>query len=135
MDFEGIVSVKIGKIIFNFINKYIFVFKQLNVQLLTTKEGLSAQFTVATQEARDLLMKGLEGLKESLTSHGIGVDNVSVKVSEGEKSEYKQDWTEQDGSRGGNKKQDQPSQEEKEKGLFEKMMAEKNKNDNENGNV
>ena len=108
---------------------------KVDIQLLTTKEGLSAQFTVATQEARDLLMKGLEGLKESLTSHGIGVDNVSVKVSEGEKSEYKQDWTEQDGSRGGNKKQDQPSQEEKEKGLFEKMMAEKNKNDNENGNV
>lgn len=106
---------------------------KLDIQLLTTKEGLSAQFTVATQEAREILMKGLDGLKESLTSHGVGVDNVSVKVAEGQKSEYKQDWTEQDGSRGGNKKQDQPNREEKEKGLFEKMMAQHN--EEENGNV
>lgn len=106
---------------------------KVDIQLLTTKEGLSAQFTVATQEARDLLMKGLEGLKETLTSHGVGVDNVSVKVAEGQKSEYKQDWTEQEGSRGGNKGQDQPNKEEKEKGLFEKMMAKNN--EEENGNV
>ena len=106
---------------------------KVDIQLLTTKEGLSAQFTVATQEARDLLMKGLDGLKETLTSHGVGVDNVSVKVAEGQKSEYKQDWTEQEGSKGGNKRQDQPNREEKEKGLFEKMMAQSQ--DEENGNV
>ena len=106
---------------------------KVDIQLLTTKEGLSAQFTVVTQEARDLLMKGLDGLKETLASHGVGVDNVSVKVAEGQKSEYKQDWTEQDGSKGGNKRQDQPSREEKEKGLFEKMMAQSQ--DEENGNV
>jgi len=106
---------------------------KVDIQLLTTKEGLSAQFTVATQEARDLLMKGLESLKETLMSQGVGVDNVSVKVAEGQKSEYKQDWTEQEGSRGGNKGQDQPNKEEKEKGLFEKMMAKNN--EEENGNV
>lgn len=106
---------------------------KVDIQLLTTKEGFSAQFTVATQEARDLLMKGLESLKETLMSQGFGVDNVSVKVAEGQKSEYKQDWTEQEGSRGGNKKQDQPNKEEKERGLFEKMMAKNN--EEENGNV
>ena len=110
---------------------------KVDIQLLNTKDGLSAQFTVATQEARELLMKGLEGLKETLTSHGVGVDNVSVKVAEGQKSEYKQDWTEQDSSQGGNKKQDQPNREEKEKEKFEKIMAQnnKNENENENGNV
>ena len=97
---------------------------KVNIQLLTSKEGLTAQFTVATQEARDLLMKGLDGLKETLTSHGVGVDNVSVKIADSQKSEYRQDWTEQEGSRGGNKNQEQPNREEKEKGLFEKMMAE-----------
>lgn len=97
---------------------------KVNIQLLTSKEGLTAQFTVTTQEARDLLMKGLDGLKETLTSHGVGVDNVSVKIADSQKSEYRQDWTEQEGSRGGNKNQEQPNREEKEKGLFEKMMAE-----------
>ena len=106
---------------------------KVNIQLLTTKEGLSAQFTVATQEARDILMKGLDSLKEALSSQGVGVDNVSVKLSESQKSEYKQDWTEQEGSNGGNKGSSQYNREEKEKGLFEKMMAQTL--EDENGNV
>jgi len=106
---------------------------KVNIQLLSTKEGLTAQFTVTTQEAKDMLMKGLDGLKETLTNQGVGVDNVSVKLADTQKSSYNQDWTEQEGSRGGNKGQGQPNREEKEKGLFEKMM--KQTNDNENGNV
>ena len=106
---------------------------KVNIQLMSTKEGLTAQFTVMTQEARDMLTKGLDGLKEALGTHGVSVDNVSVKVADSQKSEYKQDWTEQEGSRGGNKGQGQPNREEKEKGLFEKMMAQTT--ENENGNV
>lgn len=107
---------------------------KVNIQLLTTKEGLTAQFTVTTQEARDLLMKGLDGLKETLASHGVGVDNVSVKVADSQKSEYSQDWTEQESSGGGNKDRKNPDREEKEKGLFEKMMAQTTEQD-ENGKV
>lgn len=106
---------------------------KVNVQLLTAKDGLTAQFTVTTQEAKDLLMKGLDGLKESLLSHGVAVDNVSVKITDTQKSQYNQDWTEQEGSRGGNKEQERSNKDEKEKGLFEKMMA--NITDEENGNV
>lgn len=106
---------------------------KVNIQLMNSKEGLTAQFTVTTQEARDLLMKGIDGLKETLSAHGVGVDNVSVKVSDSQKGDNDQNWTEQDGSRGGNKGQGQPNREEKEKGLFEKMMAQTDKK--ENGNV
>lgn len=106
---------------------------KVNIQLLTAKDGLTAQFTVTTQEARDLLMKGLDGLKESLLSHGVAVDNVSVKVADAQKAQYDQDWTEQEGSRGGNKEQGRSNKDEDEKGLFEKMMA--NITDEENGNV
>ena len=95
---------------------------KVDIQLLTTKDGLTAQFTVTTQEARDLLMKGLDGLKDTLTSHGVGCDNISVKVSDTQKSEYEQDWTEQENSEGGNKEQKQQNRQEKEKGLFEKTM-------------
>lgn len=106
---------------------------KVNIQLLTTKDGLSAMFTVTTQEARDLIMKGLDGLKDSLLSHGVGVDNVSVKVANPEKTEYKQDWTEQEGSNGGNKGHKNPNKQEQEKGLFEELMAQTE--DKENGNV
>ncbi|MBQ7764455.1 flagellar hook-length control protein FliK [bacterium] len=106
---------------------------KVNVQLMSTKEGITAQFIVTTQEARDLISKGLDGLKEALGNQGVAVDNVSVKVADSQKSEYKQDWTEQEGSRGGNKGQGQSNREEKEKGLFEKMMAQTV--EEENGNV
>ena len=106
---------------------------KVNIQLINTKDGLTAQFMVTTQDAKDLLTKGLDGLRESLTAHGVGVENVSVKLNNTQKSENNQNWTEQDGSRGGNKGQDQPNREEKEKGLFEKMMAQTE--DNKNGSV
>ena len=106
---------------------------KVNVQLLSTKEGLMAQLTVTTQEAKDILMKGLDGLKDTLLAQGVNVDNVSVKVADTQKSEYEQDWTEQEGSKGGNKGQRNPDREEKEKGAFEKMMAQTL--EKENGNV
>lgn len=106
---------------------------KVSIQLLTTKEGLTAQFVVTTQEAKDMLSKGLDGLKETLASQGVGVENVSVKIADSQKSEYNQDWTEQDGSRGGNKKEQQSNREEKNKNLFEKMMAQTT--EDENGKV
>ena len=51
---------------------------KVSVQLINTKEGLSAQFTVATQDAKNLIMKGLDGLKDSLLAQGVNVDNVTV---------------------------------------------------------
>ena len=95
---------------------------KVSIQLINTPEGLSAQFTVATQEARNLIMKGLDGLKDTLISHGVGVDNVSVKMNESQETEYNADWTEQEGSRGGNKEQgSQRGRQEKEN--FENMMS------------
>lgn len=104
---------------------------KVSIQLINTKEGLSAQFTVATQEARNLIMKGLDGLKDTLMSHGVSVDNVSVKINDAQKSEYNADWTEQEGSRGGNKEQGS-QKEQRGKKQFEQMMS---FIENENGKV
>ena len=106
---------------------------KVSVQLINTKEGLSAQFTCATQEARNLIMKGLDGLKDTLLAQGVSVDNVSVKLSESQEAEYNADWTEQEGSRGGNKEQQgskEGSKDERER--FEQMMSFAQ---DENGNV
>ena len=107
---------------------------RVQIQLINSSDGLSAHFTVGSNEVKDLLMKGLDGLKDTLASHGVGVDNVSVKVSNTQKEADTPDWTEQEGSRGGNKGQSQPDREEKEKGLFEKMMAQTDE-EFKNGNV
>ena len=104
---------------------------KVSIQLINTKEGLSVQFTVATQEARNLIMKGLDGLKDTLMSHGVSVDNVSVKINDAQESEYNADWTEQEGSRGGNKEQGS-QKEQRGKEQFEQMMS---FIENENGKV
>lgn len=106
---------------------------KVSIQLINTEEGLSAQFTVATQDAKNLIMKGLDGLKETLLAHGVNVDNVTVKLNEAQDSEYNSDWTEQEGSRGGNKEQNQNRQN-KEQEDFEQMMSFE-KDSIENGNV
>ena len=105
---------------------------KVNLQIINSKDGLSAQFTVTTNEARELLMKGLDGLKENLLTQGVSVDNVSVKVSESEEA-YDADWTDKQDSEGGNKGQSRQNREEKEKGLFEKTISESLKN--KDGNV
>ena len=104
---------------------------KVSIQLINTKEGLSAQFTVATQDARNLIMKGLDGLKDTLVSHGVSVDNVTVKLNETQESEYNTDWTEQEGSRGGNKEQN-PQREQRDKEQFDRMMS---FIENENGKI
>lgn len=97
---------------------------RLNIQIMNTKDGLTAQFTVTTNEARELLMKGLDGLKENLITHGIGVDNISVKIAESEESSYNPDWTEQENSENHSQEQHKQRREEKEKNLFEKTIEE-----------
>lgn len=95
---------------------------KVNLQLVNARDGLMAQFTVTTQEARDLLMKGLDGLKESLLAQGVSVDSVTIKLEEAD-SENAFDWTEREGSKGGNKHHHAGKQKEDAKN-FEQMMFE-----------
>ena len=104
---------------------------KVTVQLVKSAEGMSAQFTVSTAEAKEVLMKDLNNLKDTLTAQGVNVENVSVKLNDTQKSSYNQDWTEQEGARGGNKEQKE-QQKQKDKNLFEQMMAE-SENDLKNG--
>lgn len=99
---------------------------KVSVQLINTNEGLSAQFTVASQDARNLIMKGLDGLKDALAANGVSVDNVSVKLNDTQESEHNADWTEQEGSRGGNKEQGSQRGQKEEQEFEEKMSFAQN---------
>ena len=101
---------------------------KVSLQLVNLKEGLIAQFTVTTQDAKDILMKGLNGLRESLLSQGISVDNILVKLEESSDGETQYDWTEQEGSRGGYKQQGSQKQQKEQEKPFEQMMFELNNN-------
>ena len=99
------------------------------LQLINSKEGLVAQFTVTNQDVKNILMKGLAGLRESLISQGVSVDNVTVKLADAGDSEYSGDWTDAEGSRGGFKEQN-PKHQKDDKKQFEKMMFEIENNGN-----
>lgn len=53
---------------------------KINLELVSTKEGLTAQMTTDNPQVKEALDKSLDGLKESLGSQGINVNSVSVKV-------------------------------------------------------
>ena len=101
---------------------------KVNLFLSNTSDGIMAQFTVTTQDAKDILLKGLNSLKESLLAQGINIDNVTVKLEDAD-NDYRPDWTEQEGSKSGYKHQGAKKQKENEK-PFEQMMFEIENNDN-----
>ena len=93
------------------------------LQIMNTKDGLSALFTVNTTEARNLLMQGLDGLKETLLTQGVSVDNVSVKLNEAQESEYNADWLEQEKEDGAQQERNKNSKNQKNKNIFEDLLS------------
>ncbi len=60
---------------------------KINLELVSNKEGLSAHFTAETAQVKEALDKNLDSLKESLSSQGVNVNNVTVKVAETQKQD------------------------------------------------
>lgn len=60
---------------------------KLNLELVTTKEGFTAQITADSAHVKELLDKNLDSLKDTLGSQGVNVNNVSVKVAESPKQD------------------------------------------------
>lgn len=58
---------------------------KINLELINSKDGLVAQMTTDNPQVKELLNKSLEGLKESLSSQGVNVNSVTVKVEEVQK--------------------------------------------------
>lgn len=59
---------------------------KINLELVNSKEGLTAQLTTNNSQVKEILDKTIDNLKESLGSQGINVNSVTVKVETSEKS-------------------------------------------------
>lgn len=60
---------------------------KINLELITSKEGLSAMLTAENAQVKEILDKNLDGLKDSLGNQGVNVNNVTVKVAEAQKQD------------------------------------------------
>lgn len=58
---------------------------KVNLELINTKEGLTAQMTTDNPQVKEILDKSLDSLKNSLNNQGVNVNSVSVKVEEPQK--------------------------------------------------
>lgn len=60
---------------------------RINLELINSKEGLTAQITADSAHVKELLDKNLDSLKDTLGNQGVNVNNVSVKVAESQKQD------------------------------------------------
>ncbi|MDD3437035.1 MAG: flagellar hook-length control protein FliK [Candidatus Gastranaerophilales bacterium] len=58
---------------------------KISLELINTKEGLIAQMTTENSQVKEILDKNINSLRENLSNHGVGVNNVNVKVEETQK--------------------------------------------------
>ena len=102
---------------------------KVSIQLINTKDGLTAELQVASQTVKDILDSNLSNLKDTLSAQGVQVNDMSVKVSQSENS-ADMDYTEQEGNGGNKQEQDKRHQEQEKEKEFEKMLS-KFQNDEE----
>lgn len=58
---------------------------KINVELINSREGMTAQLTTNNPQVKEILDKSLDGLKDTLSNQGVNVNNVTVKVEETQK--------------------------------------------------
>lgn len=87
---------------------------KVNLELVSTKEGLTAQMTTDNPQVKEILDKSLNSLRENLSNQGVNVSNVTVKIEEPQKQqnnqnmfEYKEDQQQPDNQQASNNSQKQ----------------------------
>lgn len=60
---------------------------KINLELVNSKDGLTAKMTTDNAQVKELLDKSLNSLKDTLGSQGVSVNNVSVKLNETQKQD------------------------------------------------
>ncbi len=65
---------------------------KVNINLVTQKGELTAQITVENNQARDMLAKGLDSLKQGLSEQGVNVNRVVVNVQDSSSSKGENDF-------------------------------------------
>lgn len=59
---------------------------KINLELTSGKDGITARMTTDSAQVKELLDKNIDGLKNSLGTQGVNVNNVTVKVAEAPKA-------------------------------------------------
>lgn len=106
---------------------------KINLELVTSKEGLTAQMTTDNPQVKEFLDKNLDNLKDSLGNQGVNVSNVTVKVENTQKQSNDMNAFEQQLSQNNQQSSDNTKNANKNDFEFEKEVDElANSNTSEN---
>lgn len=75
---------------------------KITLELVNSKEGLTAKMTTDNEQVKELLSKHLDNLKDTMSNQGVNVGNITVKVDETQKQSNEQsnfnNWQAKQGS-------------------------------------
>lgn len=63
---------------------------KITLELVNSKEGLTAKMTTDNEQVKELLSKHLDNLKDTMSNQGVNVGNITVKVDETQKQSNEQ---------------------------------------------
>ena len=96
---------------------------KVQIQLANTKDGMVAELLVSSQNVKDILDTNISQLKDTLTAHGVQVNDVSVKINHSENN-AQMDYTEQENQNSNKHNQEEQKQnKEKDENKFEEMFS------------
>lgn len=89
---------------------------KITLELVNSKEGLTAKLTTDNEQVKEILSKHLDNLKDTMSNQGVNVGNITVKVDETQKQSNEQSsfehWqAKQDGQEFSNNAQNQNQKE------------------------
>jgi len=74
---------------------------KITLELVNSKEGLTAKMTTDNEQVKDILTKSLNSLKDTMSNQGINVGNITIKVDDTQKQSNDAsfaNWQAKDGS-------------------------------------
>lgn len=89
---------------------------KIELELVSTKEGLTAKMTTDNAQVKELLDKSLDNLRDTLGSQGVNVNNVTVKINESQKQDAMFSFDKQPGQE--NQQQNQQNAKQTNEGQF-----------------
>lgn len=104
---------------------------RISLELVNSKDGLTAKMTTDNAQVKELLDKNLNGLKDTIGSQGVNVSNVSVKLENTQHQSNNEFAYEEHQDRGNQQQSNNPQNKDENESKFANEMNNKMNSENE----
>lgn len=104
---------------------------RIQLELVNSKEGMTAKMTTENAQVKELLDKNLDSLKDTIGGQGVNVSNVSVKLENTQNQNSEQFAYDEHQQKNNQQQSNNPQNKDEEESKFAKEMKAKINSDNE----